>query len=200
MLLFCIDPRFVDPVHIYMNARGLEGKYSQFTIAGAAIAVEANAFAAWRQTFWDNLATSIELHKIKKVITIDHRECGTARIAYGLQSVANTAVRLAPTTVFCRQYLNSLIDMAWPPVKVHGETDVAIRQARAVNRFLRSEISDRNRAFKQNGSVAESVGQGDRIRTGLRDHIGPWREPLRTTNSGSEIHSDDQSCDLWAFR
>ena len=89
MLLSCIDPRFVDPVHSYMNARGLDGKYSQFTIAGAAIAVEANAFAAWRQTFWDNLATSIELHKIKKVIAIDHRDCGAARIAYGLQSVAN---------------------------------------------------------------------------------------------------------------
>ena len=92
MLLSCIDPRFVDPVHNYMNARGLDGKYSQFTIAGAAIAVEANAFAAWRQTFWDNLATSIELHKIKKVIAIDHRDCGAARIAYGLQSVANASV------------------------------------------------------------------------------------------------------------
>jgi len=91
MLLSCIDPRVVDPVRTYMNARGLEGKYSQFTIAGAAIAVEANAFAAWRQTFWDNLATSIELHKIKRVIAVDHRDCGAARIAYGLQSVANAA-------------------------------------------------------------------------------------------------------------
>jgi carbonic anhydrase len=91
MLLSCIDPRLVDPVHNYMNARGLEGKYSQFTIAGAAIAVEANAFAAWRQTFWDNLATSIELHKIKRVIAIDHRDCGAARIAFGLQSVANAS-------------------------------------------------------------------------------------------------------------
>jgi carbonic anhydrase len=91
MVLSCIDPRLVDPVHNYMNSRGLEGKYSQFTIAGAAIAVEANAFAAWRQTFWDNLATSIELHQIKKVIAIDHRDCGAARIAYGLQSVANAS-------------------------------------------------------------------------------------------------------------
>lgn len=89
MLLSCIDPRLVDPVHNYMNARGLDGKYSQFTIAGAAIAVEANTFAAWRQTFWDNLATSIELHKIKRVIAIDHRDCGATRIAYGAESVAN---------------------------------------------------------------------------------------------------------------
>ena len=91
MLLSCIDPRVVDPVRNYMNARGLEGKYSQFTIAGAAVAVEANAFAAWRQTFWDNLAISVELHKIKRVFAIDHRDCGATRIAYGLQSVANAA-------------------------------------------------------------------------------------------------------------
>jgi hypothetical protein len=65
MLLSCIDPRIIDPVHNYMNARDLDGKYSQFTIAGAAIAAEAKAFETWHQTFWDNLATSIELHQIK---------------------------------------------------------------------------------------------------------------------------------------
>ncbi len=91
MLLSCIDPRLVDPVHTYMNARGLDGKFSQFTIAGAAIAVEADAFAAWRQTFWENLAASIELHKIKRVIAVDHRDCGAARIAYGVESIANSS-------------------------------------------------------------------------------------------------------------
>jgi carbonic anhydrase len=91
MLLSCIDPRLVDPVHSYMISRGLDGKYSQFTIAGAAIATEAKAFAAWRPAFWDNLAASIDLHKIKRVIAIDHRDCGAARIAYGAESVANAS-------------------------------------------------------------------------------------------------------------
>jgi carbonic anhydrase len=92
MLLSCIDPRFVDPVHSYLKTRGLDGKYSQFTIAGAAIATEAKAFAAWRPAFWDNLAASIDLHKIKRVIAIDHRDCGAARIAYGAESIANPSV------------------------------------------------------------------------------------------------------------
>jgi carbonic anhydrase len=87
MLLSCIDPRIIDPVHNYMTARGLDGRYSQFTIAGAAIGVEAEAFASWHQTFWDNLATSIALHRIRKVIAIDHRDCGAARIAYGPESI-----------------------------------------------------------------------------------------------------------------
>jgi carbonic anhydrase len=95
MLLSCIDPRFVDPVHTHMSKRGLDGKYSQFTIAGAAIATEAEPFAAWRPAFWDNLATSIELHKIKRVIAINHRDCGAARIAYGAESVANLSAETA---------------------------------------------------------------------------------------------------------
>jgi carbonic anhydrase len=88
MLLSCIDPRMVTPVYDYMAKRGLGGKYSQFVIAGAAIAVVAPKFAAWRVAFWDNLATSVELHHLKGVIAIDHRDCGAARIAYGPDSIA----------------------------------------------------------------------------------------------------------------
>jgi carbonic anhydrase len=88
MLLSCIDPRMVEPVYKYMNQRGLTGKYSQFVIAGAAIAVVAPKFKAWRQTFWDNLASSIQLHRINKMIVIDHRDCGAAKIAYGAKSIA----------------------------------------------------------------------------------------------------------------
>ena len=91
MLLSCIDPRIIDPIHNYMSVRGLDRKYSHFTIAGAAIAVEAEAFRAWHQTFWDNLAISIEFHKIKRVIAIDHRDCGAARMAYGVESVGDSA-------------------------------------------------------------------------------------------------------------
>jgi len=92
MLLSCIDPRMVTPVYNYMDKRGLSGKYSQFVIAGAAIAVVAPKFETWRVAFWDNLATSVELHHLKGVIAIDHRDCGAARIAYGEDSIANPQI------------------------------------------------------------------------------------------------------------
>ena len=38
-------------------------------------------FKKWHNTFWDNLSTSIELHKIDKLIVINHRDCGAAKIA-----------------------------------------------------------------------------------------------------------------------
>ena len=87
MVLSCIDPRLQVPVTAYLTGRGLTGKYSHFVIAGAAIGVVAEPFKDWHKTFWDNLAASIELHKIKSVIAINHRDCGAAEIAYGRDKV-----------------------------------------------------------------------------------------------------------------
>jgi len=92
MLLTCIDPRFPQPTIDYMKSRDMIGKYSQFTFAGAAIGVVAPAFKAWHKTFWDNLAASIQLHSIPKVIALDHRDCGAAKIAYGAAKVANAQI------------------------------------------------------------------------------------------------------------
>lgn len=89
MLLTCIDPRFPEPTINYMKSRNMIGKYSQFTFAGAAIGAVAPAFRHWRETFWDNLAASIQLHHIPKVIVLNHRDCGAAKIAYGEAKVAN---------------------------------------------------------------------------------------------------------------
>jgi len=88
MILACIDPRVQEPVHAYSAKQGLTGNYSQFVIAGAAIGVVSPKFADWHKAFWDNLAVTIELHHIKKVIAIDHRDCGAAKFAYSEASVA----------------------------------------------------------------------------------------------------------------
>jgi len=92
MLLTCIDPRFQEPIFNDMKTRNMTGKYSQFTIAGAAIGVVAPAFKAWQKAYWDNLAASIQLHNVPKVIAIDHRDCGAAKIAYGAAKVANPQI------------------------------------------------------------------------------------------------------------
>lgn len=92
MLLTCIDPRFPEPTINYMKSRGMIGKYSQFTFAGASIGVVAPAFKDWAKAFWDNLAASIQLHHIPKVIAMNHRDCGAAKIAYGAEKVANPRI------------------------------------------------------------------------------------------------------------
>ena len=83
MVLSCIDPRFQKPVYNYLKKKKLTGKFSAFTIAGAAVAVTHNKFKKWHKTFYDNLGTSIQLHKIEKLIVINHKDCGAAKIANG---------------------------------------------------------------------------------------------------------------------
>src|SRR6185436_9531353 len=91
MVLGCIDPRFQEPYSKWTAEQALTGKYSQFIFAGAAIGAVAPAFKDWHKTFWDNLAATIQLHNIKKVIAINHRDCGAAKIAYGDAAVADAA-------------------------------------------------------------------------------------------------------------
>ena len=81
MALSCMDPRFQPKVYKYPKTKKLIGKYSSFTIAGAAIGVTHKKFKKWHSTFWDNLETSIKLHNIKKLIVINHKDCGAAKIA-----------------------------------------------------------------------------------------------------------------------
>ena len=80
MILSCIDPRFQPVVYNYLKKKKLVGKYSSFTIAGAAVGVTASKFKRWHKAFWDNFDTSVKLHNIRKLIVINHRDCGAAKI------------------------------------------------------------------------------------------------------------------------
>ena len=90
MVLSCMDPRFQTKVSKYLKSKKLTGKYSSFTIAGAAISVTHKKFRKWHSTFIDNLSTSIKLHKINKLIVINHRDCGAAKIINGKKKFNST--------------------------------------------------------------------------------------------------------------
>lgn len=89
MVLSCIDPRFQPIVYNYLKKKKLTGKYSSFTIAGASIGVTHNRFKRWHKTFIDNLSTSIILHKIEKLIVINHEDCGAAKIVNSKKNFNN---------------------------------------------------------------------------------------------------------------
>jgi carbonic anhydrase len=86
MVIGCIDPRLVEPMHQHMTK--LAGKYSQMMIAGAAIAAAAHHFETWHPAFWGNIQKTIDMHHIKRLIVIDHRDCGAAKLAFGEAAIA----------------------------------------------------------------------------------------------------------------
>ena len=94
MVLSCIDPRFQPIVFRYLKKKNLIGKYSSFTIAGSAIGVTANKFKRWHKVFWDNFDTSLKLHNIKKLIVINHQDCGAAKIINGNKEFSQTNERI----------------------------------------------------------------------------------------------------------
>ena len=83
MLMKCIDPRFTTNSWNYMTGRGWQNNYSEFAFAGGPVGVVAPAFANWQETFWDNLAISVDLHWVKRIIGMTHRDCAAAAVAYG---------------------------------------------------------------------------------------------------------------------
>ena len=88
MVLSCIDPRFQNLIYNYLKTKKMIGRYSAFTIAGAAVGVTNDKFKEWHKTFYDNLETSIQLHKIEKLIVINHKDCGAAKIANGKKELS----------------------------------------------------------------------------------------------------------------
>jgi carbonic anhydrase-like protein len=104
LVLNCIDYRLVNEVTTLMNERRMTNEYDQMILAGATLGVATDKFPAWAQTFWEHLAVSVQLHQIKRVIAIDHRDCGAYKLAFnqdfGADPVAETAIHTQVMTAF----------------------------------------------------------------------------------------------------
>ncbi len=135
MVLSCIDPRFQPIVFNYLQKKKLSGKYSSFTIAGSAIGVTANKFKKWHKTFWDNLETSIKLHKINKLIVINHRDCGAAKIVNG-SKIFN---RLNETQIHSTSFekLEKKFKKKYPKLKIELKLISLNKKIEKFNKFYR---------------------------------------------------------------
>ncbi|RYI98726.1 MAG: hypothetical protein EON47_18785, partial [Acetobacteraceae bacterium] len=79
-LLSCIDPRLADDTTFYFSALGRTDRYSEMRIAGAALAVVDTNRPAWSAAVWENLAASRQLHGVRRVTFLNHRDCGAMRL------------------------------------------------------------------------------------------------------------------------
>ena len=104
MLLNCIDPRFTTHSLEHMAGKGLRGKYSHFVIAGGPVGAVHPRFASWHAAFWDNLAITVQLHRIGRVVALTHRDCGAAKLAFGDQAVATRQAETASHTESLRAF------------------------------------------------------------------------------------------------
>jgi carbonic anhydrase len=83
LLLSCIDYRLPGKIARYMEGRGLDANYDHVILAGASLGATNTVYPHWGQSFWDHLDLAIKLHSIRRVIILDHRECGSYRVIFG---------------------------------------------------------------------------------------------------------------------
>lgn len=95
LLLSCMDYRLVDELARYMDTRGLANRYDHVILAGASAGATHAKFKDWHATFWGHLGAAIELHKVHRVIVVDHRDCGAYKMAFGAEHAADPDVELA---------------------------------------------------------------------------------------------------------
>lgn len=79
----CIDPRLTDDTTFYLAALGRTDRYSEMRIAGGALAALEDHNAAWARALFENLAASRQLHGIRTVTFINHRDCGAMHLWAG---------------------------------------------------------------------------------------------------------------------
>ncbi|HEX4303477.1 MAG TPA: hypothetical protein VHZ78_11850 [Rhizomicrobium sp.] len=88
LCVMCIDYRLVDQgVKFFDALRGpgwsLKGSYDLAVLAGASLASVSQMFPASVDALWNHVTIAHTLHAIKRVVVLDHRDCGAYRQEFG---------------------------------------------------------------------------------------------------------------------
>lgn len=87
LLLTCMDLRLMDNTLLFMNHDNLVNRYDHVVFAGAALGAlgapgavndkgEPVDFSHWNRVFQEHLAAAVELHGVRDVYILEHRNCG----------------------------------------------------------------------------------------------------------------------------
>lgn len=77
LLVSCMDYRYPHRIVNVMDGLGLSGKYDHFVLAGASLGVHVQC---WQDVLIKHIEAALLLeHHIKKIVVLDHRDCGAYR-------------------------------------------------------------------------------------------------------------------------
>ncbi len=82
LAITCIDYRLVDDAVQFFHAKHLTKDYDQVSLAGASLAAVSSKFPSSNSAFWDHVGIAKQLHHVKKLIVVDHRDCGSYKVAF----------------------------------------------------------------------------------------------------------------------
>ncbi|WP_406698783.1 hypothetical protein V5E97_07840 [Singulisphaera sp. Ch08] len=76
LLLSCMDLRLLDETVAFMDGIGMINRYDHVILAGASLGACYDGLPHWGQTFWDHVDIARELHDIREIYILEHRQCG----------------------------------------------------------------------------------------------------------------------------
>lgn len=82
LCLSCIDYRLFDATVEFLKKDCCVDSFDHTILAGASLGFNQDEFCCWSVTFTKHVELAIELHKIKKLVVIDHEDCGAYRLLY----------------------------------------------------------------------------------------------------------------------
>ena len=89
LLVSCVDFRFRNEVEELMsNFLHLEGDYDEVALPGASLAIVEKKYPEWSVALEEVIELLKELHHIKRIIFLDHRDCGAYKIMKGKKALA----------------------------------------------------------------------------------------------------------------
>jgi hypothetical protein len=91
LAITCIDYRLVDDAVRFFDGKKMTNDYDQVSLAGASLAAVSDKFPSSNAAFWDHIGIAKQLHHIKKVIVVDHRDCGAYKVVFGKDYKADAA-------------------------------------------------------------------------------------------------------------
>ena len=114
LAITCIDYRLVDDTVKFFGNQKLTNDYDLVSLAGASLAAVSAKFPSSNAAFWDHIAIAKQLHAIKKVILVDHRDCGAYKVAFGKDFHGEGAAELA-------QHKSVMMDVQSKLKKLHPD-------------------------------------------------------------------------------
>ena len=82
LALSCIDYRLFDATIELLKHDCCVSKFDHTILAGASLGYNQSDYPNWSSTLLDHIDLAIELHKIKKIVVIDHEDCGAYKLFY----------------------------------------------------------------------------------------------------------------------
>ncbi|HKD24214.1 MAG TPA: carbonic anhydrase [Rhizomicrobium sp.] len=89
LALTCIDYRLVGSGVQLLDSLGLTKDFDQVALAGASLAATSDKFPSANAAFWDQLDIARQLHHVRRLVVVDHRDCGAYKVVFGKDFASN---------------------------------------------------------------------------------------------------------------